>query len=167
MAGRRPKPTELKLVTGNAGKRPLNENEPKPSSDIPRMPSHLPPRAKAVWKRLCKLLSDMGVLTLADALALERLCDIYAEIIELQKDIAKNGRTYESIRPMDDVPGPGAMEQYLIKPNPAVGMLADADRRFKSYLVEFGLTPAARTKIQISNGNNGKQKKDALDEYFG
>ncbi len=166
MAGRRPKPTELKLVTGNRGNRPLNKNEPKPPTDIPRMPAHLPPRAKAVWKRLCKLLSDMGVLTLADALALERLCDIYAEIIELRKDIDENGRTYESIKPLDDIDGPDSMVQKLIKPNPAVGMLADADRRFKGYLTEFGLTPASRSKIQLSN-SDGKKKEDSLSKYFG
>lgn len=171
----RPKPTQLKLVTGNPGNRPLNTKEPAPKTGIPRMPSHLTPTGKAAWKKLCKILGDMGVLTLADGLALERLCDVYAEILDLQKEIKKNGRTYESLRPMDDIPtpnhdegtsGPVAMEQYLIKPNPAVAMLADADRRFKAYLVEFGLTPAARSKIQISSGD-GKKKENPIDSYFG
>jgi len=30
MAGRKPKPTALKIIEGNPGKRPLNKNEPKP-----------------------------------------------------------------------------------------------------------------------------------------
>jgi hypothetical protein len=30
MRGRKPKPTYLKLLNGNPGKRPLNEQEPKP-----------------------------------------------------------------------------------------------------------------------------------------
>ena len=30
MRGKKPKPTHLKLITGNPGKRPLNEAEPKP-----------------------------------------------------------------------------------------------------------------------------------------
>lgn len=43
-------------------------------------------------------------------------------------------------------------------------MLADADRRFKSYLVEFGLTPAARSKVKM---NGGEEEEDPLNQYFG
>lgn len=164
--GRANTPTQLKLVRGNPGNRPLNESEPTPDSGIPRMPSHLSPRAKRTWKKLCGLLSDMGVLTLADGLALERLCDVYDEILELRKDIDKNGRTYQSIKMLDDDKGMPVAEQLLIKPNPAVAMLSDADKRFKSYLSEFGLTPAARSKIQISNGD-GNKKENPLNSYFG
>ncbi len=46
----------------------------------------------------------------------------------------------------------------MIKANPAVAMLADADRRFKSYLVEFGLTPAARTKVKVDGGEKKKTR---------
>jgi hypothetical protein len=35
MAGRRPKPTHLKVVTGNPGKRKLNDKEPTPAKEIP------------------------------------------------------------------------------------------------------------------------------------
>ncbi|MBZ3655761.1 P27 family phage terminase small subunit [Salmonella enterica subsp. enterica serovar Senftenberg] len=36
----------------------------------------------------------MGILTVADSLALERLCDIYADILQLRLTIADEGRTY-------------------------------------------------------------------------
>ncbi|MNY64462.1 Phage terminase, small subunit [compost metagenome] len=52
----------------------------------------------------------------------------------------------------------------MIKANPAVAMLADVDRRFKSYLVEFGLTPAARSKVQIKDD---EPKEDQFAEFFG
>jgi P27 family predicted phage terminase small subunit len=53
----------------------------------------------------------------------------------------------------------------MIKANPAVAMLADADRRFKSYLVEFGLTPAARSKVNtLPDEEEGR--KDPLAQYF-
>lgn len=35
MAGRRPKPSHLKVVTGNPGKRKLNDKEPTPIREIP------------------------------------------------------------------------------------------------------------------------------------
>ncbi|ECC6922313.1 P27 family phage terminase small subunit, partial [Salmonella enterica] len=38
------------------------------------------------------------------------------------------------------------------------------DRRFKSYLVEFGLTPAARTKV---NAHDGNKEEDPLSQFFG
>jgi hypothetical protein len=38
MRGRRPKPTRLKVLTGNPGKRPLNMDEPQPEPAIPDCP---------------------------------------------------------------------------------------------------------------------------------
>ncbi len=35
MRGRRPKPTRIKVLTGNPGKRPLNINELRPKPKIP------------------------------------------------------------------------------------------------------------------------------------
>ncbi|HZK10243.1 MAG TPA: phage terminase small subunit P27 family, partial [Clostridia bacterium] len=34
--GRKPKPTALKVLEGNPGKRPLNKNEPQPERKAPR-----------------------------------------------------------------------------------------------------------------------------------
>lgn len=155
MAGRRPKPTHLKVVTGNPGKRKLNEDEPTPAREIPSPPEHLTGWGMLAWGRLTALLDDMGVLTVADVFALERLCDIYADILQLRNTIAEEGRTYT-------VQTEGG---FLIKAHPAVAMLADADRRFKSYLVEFGLTPAARTKVKVDGGN--QKEEDPLNQFFG
>ncbi|MFL1908386.1 phage terminase small subunit P27 family [Plesiomonas shigelloides] len=155
MAGRRPKPTHLKVVTGNPGNRKLNDQEPKPRREVPSPPEHLTDWGKMAWVKVSLLLDDMGVLTVADSLALERLCDIYADILQLRETIAIEGRTYTTKTQMND---------FLIKANPAVAMLADADRRFKSYLVEFGLTPAARTKVKV---DGGEEKEDPLSQFFG
>ena len=47
MRGRRPKPTRLKMLTGNPGKRPLNHDEPRPEAAIPECPPELGPVARA------------------------------------------------------------------------------------------------------------------------
>jgi len=52
MRGRRPKPTRLKMLTGNPGKRPLNPNEPRPEATIPDAPAELSAGARAEWDRL-------------------------------------------------------------------------------------------------------------------
>ena len=44
--GRKPKPTALKLLEGNPGKRPLNEHEPIPPTGKIRCPSWLEEEAK-------------------------------------------------------------------------------------------------------------------------
>lgn len=169
MAGRRPKPTPLKLVSGNPGKRKLNQSEPKPKREVPSCPAHLSDDAKVSWGRLGVMLDRLGVLTETDALALERLCDCYSEILECRALVESKGRIYSSVRKKRiSVEGDEETvieeEVSLLKANPAVAMLADADRRFKSYLVEFGLTPAARTKIQARPDD---EKTDPLAEFFG
>ena len=156
MAGRRPKPTALRLIEGNPGKRAINKREPKPGREIPSCPAHLTDAGKVAWGRLCALLDRMGVLTEADAFTLERLCDCYAEILACREEVEARGRIYESVK------GEG---EVLMKANPAVAMLADADRRFKGYLVEFGLTPAARSKVQVKPDDD--EKADPLREFFG
>lgn len=69
MAGRKPKPTAIKKLEGNPGKRKLNRKEPVPAKGMPECPDWLLPEAKAEWERLCEKLSDMGVLTEIDMAA--------------------------------------------------------------------------------------------------
>lgn len=44
--GRKPKPTAVKMLEGNPGKRSLNAGEPKPEKKAPRCPSWLEDEAK-------------------------------------------------------------------------------------------------------------------------
>lgn len=156
MAGRRPTPTALKLVSGNPGKRAINKKEPKPKRVIPSCPDHLENSGKVAWGKLSVLLDRMGVLTEADSSALERLCDCYTDILECRTLIRRDGRTYKVITKDGEI---------LIKGNPAVTQLRAADAQFKSYLIEFGLTPAARSKVNV--GGDGDEKEDPLSEFFG
>lgn len=54
--GRKPKPTAVKVLEGNPGKRSLNTGEPKPEKKAPRCPSWLEEEAKEEWKRMAKQL---------------------------------------------------------------------------------------------------------------
>lgn len=66
MAGRKPKPTALKELEGNPGKRKMNTKEPVPDKGMPACPKWLLPEAKKEWERLAKLMNQMGVLTQVD-----------------------------------------------------------------------------------------------------
>jgi P27 family predicted phage terminase small subunit len=153
--GRRPKPTHLKLIQGNAGKRRLNSAEPQPEPCEAPAPEHLTRYAREAWDRLAPMLRRMGLLTVADTIALERLCACYAEAREMSAILEmEGGGTYET----KNVSG-----ETMFRPRPEAARLADADRRLKGYLGEFGLTPAARSKVRTAAGGG---KPDPLDAYF-
>ncbi len=155
MAGRRPKPTHLKLVTGNPGKRAINKSEPNPTRGIPAQPNHLSPQARLAWDSFSLMLDKIGVLTEADGAALEQISETYAEVVSLRADIATNGRFQTVATKSGD-----EMERL----RPAYSALMDADRRLKAWLVEFGVTPAARGKVKV-NGATEKQE-DPSSAYF-
>lgn len=153
MAAPKPVPTALKLVMGNPGKRAINKAEPQPKKGIPKMPSHLDAKAKTAWSKLCKELDSMGVLTLADAYALEVLVGVYAQIRDLQKALKTHGSTtYKTI---------ATSGEEVYKAYPEYGQLIQAQNMFRSYITEFGLTPSSRSKVSTTD----KVENDPLDKY--
>ena len=78
MPGRRPKPTSLKLVTGNPGKRALPEEgaEPTPPAGDIVAPAFLKKRALELWNEYQPTLSAMGTLTVADVHMLAEWCQL-------------------------------------------------------------------------------------------
>ena len=67
--GRKPKPTAVKQLEGNPGKRQLNANEPKPVARAPSCPKWLEDDAKKEWRRLAKQMEQLGILTEVDMAA--------------------------------------------------------------------------------------------------
>lgn len=155
MKGRKPKPTALKLVTGNPGKRASKRREPKPKRCIPSPPAHLADDAKVAWGSLAARLDRLGLLTELDAFALEQLCENYAEILTLRADVAVHGR-FQVVA----TKAGGMMERT----RPAASLLADAERRFRGMMSEFGLTPSARTRVSTTDD---APAADPAEAYFG
>lgn len=153
MAGRRPTPTAIKIATGNPGKRKLNKREPRVPKGVPIPPDDLSDGARRAWFAWAPVLDAMGVLTAADAIVLERACECYAEVNELKMELRSGGR-------VQVVPTKGGAP--MERQRPQVAMLADADRRLKSYLVELGLSPAARSKVHATE----QPDETEADKYF-
>lgn len=78
MAGRPPKPTALKLLQGNPGKRRISKREPRPKLGA-EAPTWLSPQAKVFWNHLAPQLVALRVLTEIDAQALAVLCTLLGE----------------------------------------------------------------------------------------
>lgn len=158
MAGRKPKPTHLKLVEGNAGRRPLNRKEPKPKASAPTgknaAPKHLSEKARQVWTRVQVELSRSGILTDVDHPALEMLCEAFADYFRAGDELRAFGsHYYETVNQAGGV---------MHRAHPAVAVMRDADRRIKGWLAEFGMTPSARSRVE----RVGEEEEDPADRFL-
>ena len=73
LRGPAPKPTTIKRLEGNPGKRKLNDGEPSPRLGAPECPDHLDDVARKEWDRLTSILVAMKVLTEADYIAVDNI----------------------------------------------------------------------------------------------
>lgn len=136
-----PKPTNLRVLQGNPGKRPISPREPKPRKTAPRCPEWLSDEAKKVWRRTVPELKALGVLTTIDGDALAGYCATYAQWKEATVFIDKHGMAY----PLRDGEGRvKCMQQF-----PQVAVARGALFLLKAFMQEFGLTPASRSRIQV------------------
>jgi len=131
------KPTALKKLQGNPGKRALGKGEPQPDNTKPRAPKWLTKEAKKMWDSLSSKLHACGLLTSIDGLALALLCENYA--------------TWRDAKDLVDVEGyfcrsdSGNLYQH-----PAVGAMNTAQKNLVGLMREFGLTPSSRGSIKLA-----------------
>lgn len=138
MAAPKPKPTALKLLSGNPGKRKLPENEPKPKVVAPRPPTSLSSESKKVWRKLVKPLAAVGIMTELDIMMLAALCDIEVRYQLAQDQISGSDQCTQMT--------PNGMEIQSVWIGIANKCL---DQKIK-ILTEFGMSPSSRTKIQVA-----------------
>jgi phage terminase small subunit len=74
MRGRKPKPSFIKLLDGNPGKRPLNDREPSVLSGAPEAHDGLDAEAQAEWEQLVGDLDAKGILSRTDRTAMAAHC---------------------------------------------------------------------------------------------
>jgi len=134
MRGRRPVPTRIKVLTGNPGKRPLNEHEPRPEPAIPDCPPQLGPLAREEWNRLTTELSSLGMITALDRSALATYCNAYGLWAEATEAIQKYGTMVKS------------PTGYPIQ-SPYVSIANRQAEIMMRIASEFGFTPASRSRI--------------------
>lgn len=137
MAGRRPKPVEVREGMGNPGKREMPTPPPRVEGLV-SPPADMKGPALACWKAMADLLTKRGQLTLDSRPSLVCLCETYAERERHKKTLANKGWVMKQV----------ATNGHTVeKPRPEVAMYQDADRRYRAWLIEFGLTDASRGKV--------------------
>jgi P27 family predicted phage terminase small subunit len=127
--GRPPKPTALKLLTGNPGKRPINKAEPAPVAAALDAPEWLDPMGCAFWERYAPQLIAFGLLTELDVPEFAAACQQESLYQRLMATILR--------APM------GKRAQSLARRADAA--LANRDR----ILARFGFDPASRSKLSV------------------
>src|SRR3954451_21596185 len=136
LRGPAPKPTSIKRLEGNPGKRKLNELEPTPKAGAPECPEYLDEVARREWDRLTAILVSMKVLTEADYIALANLCQAYSTLMNAQKQMNKTGILYKS-------------KSGYIQQSPLLSIIHTQTTIVNNLLREFGLTPSSRTRVAI------------------
>ena len=152
MRGRKPKPTSIRTLEGNPGKRALNGREPTGPAGIPRCPKFLDDEAKAEWFRTAKVLKDMGLLTLADRTALAAYCTAYSRWMNAEEQVRKFGAIVKS------------PEKGFPMKSPYLTIADQAMELMRKFMVEFGLTPSSRSRIRVPDGGTAQDEFDAFLE---
>jgi len=137
--GRKPRPTHLKVLDGNPGGRRLNDREPQPTPELLACPADLDGEAKREWERIAPELHRAGLLTRLDRAGLACYCRQWARWVQAEEMLRRHGAV---VRSPNNYP---IQSPYLAVANKAMAMLT-------TMLSEFGMTPAARTRIRVDEG---------------
>jgi P27 family predicted phage terminase small subunit len=135
MRGRKPKPTALKRLDGNPGKRGYNHDEPVLPEGLPDCPGHLSEQAREEWHRIAGTLREAGVLTTVDRAALAAYCQAW-------------GRWVEAEEKLKELPAMIKTPSGYVQQNPWLPVANKQLEIMGRYMAELGITPASRSRVQ-------------------
>lgn len=144
--GRKPLPSHMRVITGNAGRRPINTDEPTPTAPIaPDAPRHLTPRQQEIYAE-ARATAPEGLLGNLDESVFIAWVVAYDLHQQYNDDVGKYGRW---------VKAKGAPTGMAA--NPAIAQLNKQAKILQSLAAEMGFSPSARSRVKV-DPNNGKTK---------
>jgi P27 family predicted phage terminase small subunit len=165
MAGRPPKPTALKVIEGNRGKRAANKQEPDPNYLVNMDPPEwLRSGAAAVWREVAPKLSAAKLLTEVDVQTLAMGC---VAIDQFRRASAKANDNLVKTKLVED--GEGKLVETGEHINPWAMVQSMAFKQAMTILQQFGMSPAARTRIAVNPQGDlfGSEKENGAARFFG
>lgn len=165
--GRNSKTAEELKVHGtfNATRHTGIEN-PDPPEGRPKPPGKLGKIARSEWKRMIRGLSEARILSTVDAAPLYQYCQLFGETEALVADVQQMNALVEQLKgALKDVNGESLVEalSHIAKLNAQrtkhTTLIRQGRMALRVYLIEFGLTPAARSRVKIVGGTPGKREK--------
>lgn len=150
--GPQPAPTPLRVLRGDRPSR-VNPNEPQP--DVPLDPLAAPAwmneQAKEIWDSLAPQMHRKGVLSEWDVPAFAVFCEalvhhrLACEVVDASAVLIRGRR----------------QDGALVK-NPALQVIRDSAAIIRGFAQEFGMTPAARSGIELPLGDEFEQARKLL-----
>lgn len=123
----------------------------------------LSPEARKVWDSLVPRLSRIGLARSVDDGALARYCELFVLWHAAVKSVQSGGTKY-AVRGEPRGEKPGRVLGF--RTNPDVGIVSRLHRDLLAIEREFGLTPAARTRIRTEADMAAKGDPHALRSNF-
>jgi P27 family predicted phage terminase small subunit len=147
---RNKKPTELKVLSGNPGKRQIPKDEVKPAPVADPCPKWFDKYAKEIWKELSPRLEKNGQLTEDDFLDFQALCIASGILRKAYADLKKK-KTLTSTTP-------SGYEQQ----RPELGIISTQTKIIISLSSKFGLSPSDRAGLVNPKAGEKRSKLAGL-----
>lgn len=154
LRGPKPTPSAIKVARGTWRADRAAPHEPTVSGK-PSCPAWLQPEAKKEFRRLVRLLGDMGVIGQVDGNALSRYATTWLRWRQAIQMIEKTGEI-QVVRGDDGKP-------TGVKPSPYIYLARSLAEQLDKLEAAFGLNPSARSRITVSNP---PESKDADKSRF-
>ncbi len=160
MRGRKPKPTALRIAEGDPGKlgkqklEQIGASHPRAETGLPPSPDRLQGLAREAYEYWREQLEKMRLAEMPDSLTLERAAVHYALASEADVHIREEGAVIQEPVVSRET---GEVIGYRQKRSEWVLVRAEADRIFRQFASEFGLTPVSRTRLTVDHSREEEQ----------
>jgi P27 family predicted phage terminase small subunit len=142
-SGRTPKPTALRILHGDRKDR-INYREPVPAVGPMEPPDGMSDEVRAVWDFTVHHLTVMGLAMPSDRECLRAYCEAVVGHAKASAVVARSAILVKGLH------------GTLVR-NPALQIQRDMAKTLLRFAQEFGLTPAARTRIETADQDTGER----------
>ena len=172
--GRNAKPRSLHIRQGSFRKgRHAGRNAVELAPSVPDPPKPLEGDAKKEWGRVIACMSLSRVLSKSDGAVLYQYCQLFSETEELSE---ARERTTASIQILEDNLS-GMAKDEMVPVFQEISKMRQLESRYamqirqgrmaiRQFLVEFGLTPTARTRVSSLPPHDDTQDEKRRLRYF-
>jgi len=145
MAGRKKQPSNMKVLKGTDQPCRMNPDEAEPDLAIPSPPDHLSQDASVEWGRISQELYQLGLLSRIDRAALAAYCQAYGRWVDAERKLAQSDMLIKT-------------KDGNIIQSPLVSIANKSLELMRKYLIEFGMTPSARARVQANKPKDNEGK---------
>lgn len=155
MAGRPPLPTAIKQLQGTERPSRVNDLEPEPPVvEVGTQPPDwlIGTEARAYWAELVELLTPARILAVTDLTALAMLATAFGRWRHWSRWLEEHSPVYRTKAGTTPKAEPGKRAprpSYMYRARPEAGFAKEAEDRLLQLLVQFGMTPSARSRIGV------------------